>query len=115
MHRSGKNYFFDDFFSHRNFSDEDFEKDSGGSTGSNGQWASSPNHVPCVQTEVQGIADHFGSKPELATSEVMNLTALRPLETHRVNGVESDSDRSSDDDLFYICIGSPSPSSWSTP
>ncbi|KAL4190857.1 hypothetical protein AMTRI_Chr07g26780 [Amborella trichopoda] len=108
MHRSRKNYFFGDFSGNMKFYVEDFRKDSGESTDSHCEWARSPNHVPRVKTEVQDIADHLGSKPKLATWDVRNLTALRPLETQEVNGAESDGD------LFFSCDKS-LPSSSSSP
>ncbi|KAL4190876.1 hypothetical protein AMTRI_Chr07g26840 [Amborella trichopoda] len=78
------------------------------------EWAPSPNHTPRVKTEVQDIADHLGSKPELAMWDVRNLTASRPLETQKVNGVDSDGD------LFFSCdeslpSPSPNPSHGTTP
>ncbi|ERM96861.1 hypothetical protein AMTR_s00378p00007430, partial [Amborella trichopoda] len=78
------------------------------------EWALSPNHAPRVETEVQDIVDHLRSKPELTTWDVRNLTAMRPLKTQKVNGVESD------DDLFFSCdeslpSPSPSPSHGTTP
>ncbi|ERN02489.1 hypothetical protein AMTR_s03205p00004670 [Amborella trichopoda] len=114
MHRSRKNYFFEDFSDHMKFSVEDFEKDSGESINLHCELALSPNHAPRVKTEVQDIVDHLGSKPELTTWDVRNLTALRPLETQEVNGVESDGD------LFFSCdeslpSPSPSPSHGTTP
>ncbi|ERM97575.1 hypothetical protein AMTRI_Chr07g77970 [Amborella trichopoda] len=113
-HRSRKNYFFEDFSGHMKFSVEDFEKDSDESINSHCELALSPNHAPHVKTEVQDIADHLGSKPELTTWDVRNLTAMRPLETQEVNGVESDGD------LFFsydesLSSPSPSPSHGTTP